>query len=133
MSIVLLCEMAHEDEGDLFVLLTAKEELTTREGKPYWKVAFRDARREVSFPIWDNSPWAAECRQNWTAGAFYKLRALFRETNYGPQLEIRKIREVVEADAADGFDPWMCMPQSRFEPEKMPRSLRSWNRTARNC
>jgi 3'-5' exoribonuclease len=119
MPIVRLSEMAPDDEGDLFVLLTAKEELTTREGKPYWKVTFRDARREVSFPIWDNAPWAAECRQKWTAGAFYKLRALFRETNYGPQLDIRKIREVVEADAADGFDPWMCMPQSRFEPAGM--------------
>jgi 3'-5' exoribonuclease len=111
--------MAHEDEGDLFVLLTAKEELTTREGKPYVKVTFRDARREVSFPIWDNSPLAADCRQRWTPGAFYKVRAMYRETSYGPQLEIRKIREVVEADAADGFDPRMCLAQSRFEPEAM--------------
>ncbi len=117
--IVRLCEMAHDQEGDLFVLMTSKEELTTRDGKPYCKVAFRDARREVSFPIWDNAPWAAECRQRWTPGAFYKLRATYRETSYGPQLEIRKIREVTESDVADGFDPAMCLPQSRFDPDKM--------------
>ena len=50
------------------MLMTAKEQLTTREGKPYFRVGFRDRGREVSFPIWDNSPLAAECRENWTPG-----------------------------------------------------------------
>ena len=50
---------------------------------------------------------------------FYKLRAVYQETNFGPQLEIRKIREVVDADAADGFDPTLCLPQSRFDPQEM--------------
>jgi 3'-5' exoribonuclease len=111
--------MVTGQEGDLFALMTSKEELTTREGKPYFKVGFRDARREVSFPIWDNSPWAAECRDHWTPGVFYKLRAAYRETTYGPQLEIRKIREVIDSDKADGFDPTMCQPSSRFEPQAM--------------
>ena len=119
MSIVALSDMTAGQEADLFALLTIKEELTTREGKPYWRVAFRDADREVSFPIWDNSPWAVDCRERWTSGAFYKLRAVYRESNYGPQLEIRKIRETVAADAADGFDPTMCLPHSRFDPEAM--------------
>ena len=118
-SIVRLSDMTHEQEGDLFVLMTSKEELTTRDGKPYFKVAFRDAGREVSFPIWDNSPWAAECRERWAPGMFYKLRAMYRDTIYGPQLEIRKIRGTVESDAGDGFDPTMCLPQSRFDREAM--------------
>jgi 3'-5' exoribonuclease len=118
-SIVALSEMSPGQEGDLFVLMTSKEELTTKTGSPYFKVSFRDARREVSFPIWENSPWAVDCRDNWTPGAFYKLRAVYRETSYGPQLEIRKIREVTDADAADGFDPTMCQPQSRFQPAEM--------------
>jgi glutamate---methylamine ligase len=29
--------------------------LTTRDGKPYYRVTFRDARREVGFPIWSDS------------------------------------------------------------------------------
>ncbi|MFH1264449.1 MAG: HD domain-containing protein [Planctomycetota bacterium] len=119
MPIVALSEMASGQESDLFVLMTSKEELTTRDGKPYLKVGFRDANREVSFPIWDNSPWAAECRTSWTPGVFYKLRAVYRETNYGPQLEIRKIRETVGADAADGFDPSACLPSTRFDPQAM--------------
>lgn len=123
MSIVRLCEMEPDQEGDLFVLLSGKEELRTREGKPYFRVTFRDAFREVSFPIWDNSPLAADCRQQWTPGAYYKIRAVYRETNYGPQLDIRKIREVTEADACDGFDPWMCLARSRFAPEEMFEEL----------
>jgi 3'-5' exoribonuclease len=123
MPIVRLSEMEPDQEGDLFALLTGKEELLTREGKPYFRVSFRDAQREVSFPIWDNSPLAADCRQNWTPGAFYKIRAVYRQSSYGPQLEIRKIREVIDADAADGFDPWMCMARSRFAPETMLAEL----------
>jgi 3'-5' exoribonuclease len=119
MPIVRLSEMTPGQEADFFALLTAKEELTTREGKPYWRVSFRDANREVTFPIWDNTPWAAECRERWTPGTFYKLRAVYRENNYGPQLEIRRIREVIDSDAADGFDPTMCMPHSRFDPQAM--------------
>ncbi len=121
--IVRLSEMEPDQEGDLFVLLTAKEELRTREGKPYFKVTFRDARREVNFPIWVDSPLAADCRQRWTPGVFYKVRAVYRETSYGPQLDVRKIREVIESDAADGFDPMMCLRQSRFPPEEMLAEL----------
>jgi 3'-5' exoribonuclease len=47
------------------------------------------------------------------------MRALYRDTNFGPQLEIRKIRAVVEADTADGFSPAMCLPQTRFDRPQM--------------
>jgi 3'-5' exoribonuclease len=114
-----LDEIILGQEADMFVLLAAKEELTAKNGKPYFKVTFRGRDREVSFPIWDNSPWAADCRSQWTPGVFYKVRAVYRETNFGPQLEIRKIREVVEADTAEGFDPNACRPQSRFDPQAM--------------
>ena len=116
-SLVALSELEPDQEADFFALMTAKEELTTKTGKPYFRVAFRDAGREVSFPIWDNSPWAADCRDGWKPGSFYKLRATFRETNFGPQLDIRKIREVNDDDL--DFDPSMCRPQSRFDPAKM--------------
>lgn len=118
-SLVALGELTNGQEGDFFALLTAKEELRTRDGKPYFRVAFRDAQREVSFPIWQDSPWAEHCRKEWSPGAFYKLRAIFRDSQYGPQLEIRRIREVVEADAADGFDPLMLLPQSKVDPHQL--------------
>jgi 3'-5' exoribonuclease len=114
-----LGELTNGQEADFFALLSAKEELTTRDGKPYFRVTFRDATREVSFPIWSDTSWATVCRDQWTVGEFYKLRALYRETNYGPQLEIRKIRVVIDADTADGFTPAMCLPASRFDPQEM--------------
>lgn len=118
-SIVALSEMTDGQDADLYALLTAKEELKTRDGKPYFRVSFRDAAREVSFPVWNDSPWAAPCRDQWVVGEFYKLRAFFRETSYGPQLDIRRIRPVTAEDEADGFDPAMCLPRSRFDPETM--------------
>lgn len=123
-SIVRLSEMLPDQEGDLFVLMTLKEEHTTRDGKPYIKVGFRDAQREVVFPVWDNSPFATPCRHEWTPGRFYKLRAVYRQTPYGPQLDLRKVREVSPDDAQDGFDPLMCLPRSRFDPATMYAELR---------
>ena len=117
--LVTLCEMQPDQEGDLFVLLTAKEELLTKNGKPYYRVTFRDRGREVSFPVWSDSPWGAACRDEWEPGRFYKLRASYRETQYGPQLDIHKIRETNDDDRADGFDPAMCRPVSRFDPQAM--------------
>src|SRR5580698_3609270 len=84
-SISLLSEMQHGQEADLFVLMTVKEPLTTRDGEPYFKVGFRDHAREVSFPIWNDSPWGVDCREQWQPGGFYKMRALYRDTNFGPQ------------------------------------------------
>ncbi len=129
-SNVPLAELKHGQEADFFALLTAKEELTTKDGKPYFRVGFRDAGREVNFPIWSDSTWANACRDDWTVGEFFKLRAQFRETNFGPQLEIRKIRPVSDEDRAEGFDPAMCLPASRFDPEEMFAELVDLVKTA---
>ena len=114
-----LSELCEGQEADFFALLSEKQELTTRDGKPYYRVTFRDARREVGFPIWSDSPLAESCRAEWAPGQFYKLRAVLRQSNYGPQLEIKKIRPVEDADRSDGFDPLMCQPTSRFDPIEM--------------
>ncbi len=114
-----LCELTEGQEADFFALLSEKQELKTRDGKPYHRVTFRDARREVGFPIWSDSPLAESCRKEWAPGSFYKMRAVLRQTNYGPQLDIKKIRLVEDADCKDGFDPLMCQPTSRFDPVEM--------------
>ena len=118
-EIVAMSDLANGEEGDFFALLADKQELLTKDGKPYWKVTFRDAKRDCAFPIWSDAPLADACRDQWQVGEFYKLRALYRETNYGPQLDIRKIRPVEEADKEDGFSPQMCQPTSRFDSEEM--------------
>ncbi len=119
MPILTLSEISPGQEADLFLLMIVKEELKTKTNKPYYRVGFRDGGREVSFPIWGDSPWAVECRDRWNPGVFYKVRAVYQETNFGPQLEIRKIREVVDGDAVDGFDPTLCLPRSRFDSQQM--------------
>lgn len=114
-----LCELTDGQEADFFALLTEKQELKTRDGKPYHRVTFRDAKREVGFPIWCDSPLAESCRNEWTPGSFFKMRAVYRQTTYGPQLDIKKIRAVEDGDAKDGFDPLMCQPSSRFDAVEM--------------
>ena len=106
--IVAMADLASGEEGDFFALIAEKQTLLTKDGKPYYRVTFRDARRDCSFPIWSDAPLADACRDEWTVGEFYKLRALYRETNYGPQLEIRKIRAVEPSDEADGFSPGLA-------------------------
>ena len=119
-----LYDLESGEEADFFALLAEKQEAKTRDGKPYLRVTFRDAEREVSFPIWSDLAVYSAALQDWQPGVFYKLRAVYRETNYGPQLEIQRIRQVNEADAADGFDPDMLQAASRFDPVAMFTELR---------
>jgi 3'-5' exoribonuclease len=118
-AVVPLSELAEGQEADFFALLSEKQELTTRDGKPYFRVSFRDARREVGLPIWADSPLSTMCRNEWAVGEFYKLRAKVQQTNFGPQLEIRRIRAIEKSDQKDGFDPLSFLPSSRFDPEQM--------------
>ncbi len=118
-----LCDLADGQEADTFALLSSKTEQATKDGKPYLRVSFRDAKREVTFPIWNNSPLYDACGTQWKVGSFYKIRGQYRETSFGPQLEIRNIRLATAEDNKDGFDEWMCLPRTKFEPEKMLAEL----------
>jgi 3'-5' exoribonuclease len=97
--------------------LVTKEELTTRDGKPYFRATFRDARREAAAYVWADAPLFGDAN-SWQPGEFFKLRAALRETNFGPQLEVQRVRLVCDADHDDGFDPSLCLPRSRFDPEQ---------------
>lgn len=114
-----LSELASGQEADFFALLAEKTQLNTKDGKPYFRVLFRDAKRDVSFPVWSDAPLFVPCRDEWQVGGFYKLRALYYETAYGPQLDIRLIRKVEPSDSDDGFEPTMCQPSSAFDREEM--------------
>jgi 3'-5' exoribonuclease len=122
-QIVPLAEMVEGQEADAFVLLAAKTEGTTRDGKPFFRVTFRDAGREVSFPIWNDSIHSDACRDQWQPGQFFKVRAVYTETKYGPQLDIRKIRPVAAEDRADGFDEASFLPRSKFDSQAMFQEL----------
>ena len=118
-----LSALGDGEEGDFFALLTGKEQLKTRDGKPYFRVTFRDDQREVSFPLWSDSAHATACEEQWLPGMFFKVRAVYRDTNYGPQLDILRIRETNESDRANGFDPLMLLAHSRFDPAEMWQEL----------
>lgn len=121
--IIPLSELEDGQEADVFVMLAEKETHKTRDGKPYIKVMFRDVRREVRFPVWSDLPIYEDCRDNWKVGMFYKLRALYRVSSFGPQLDIRRIRLAVDADRKDGFDPLQCRETSPFPSEAMYEEL----------
>ena len=94
-----LCELAEGQEADFFALLTEKQELKTRDGKPYHRVTFRDAGREVGFPIWADSPLADSCRNEWTPGQFFKMRAVLRQEKRGPAARAAKfLHQPVDTD-----------------------------------
>jgi 3'-5' exoribonuclease len=118
-TVTTLSELIDGQEGEFFSLLSEKQELKTRDGKPYYRVTFRDKGRDVSFPIWSDSPLAVSCRDEWAPGQFFKMRAVLRQSQYGLQLDIKKIRAAEDGDRKDGFDPAMCQPASRFDPVEM--------------
>jgi len=118
-----LADMVEGQEADVFVLLAARTDGTTRDGKPFFRVTFRDARREVTCPIWRDSAYFDACRDQWQPGHFYKLRAIYTESKYGPQLEIRKIRPIAPEDKGEGFDETMFLPRSKFDPSRLLAEL----------
>jgi 3'-5' exoribonuclease len=120
---VKLSDLTPGDAGDLFALLAAKDRGTTRDGKPYYRLAFRDAARTATVMVWHDSPHFDDCESRWKKGGFFKLRARYSETAYGPQLDLDRIRPATDADALDGFDPDEFFPSSRFDPEAMLRAL----------
>src|SRR5262245_25042670 len=103
-KICLLAELKPGQSGDCFVLLSNKERATTRDGKPYYRVTFRDAARSAVAMVWRDSNWFDPCDGQWRAGQFYKLRCRYVESQYGPQIELERVRGVEEGDRRDGFD-----------------------------
>lgn len=123
-AVAKLSELEAGRWGDCFAVLVTKDRATTRDGKPYFRVGFRDAVRSVTAMIWSDTPHFADCEQAWEPGKFYKLRCRYQETQFGPQIDLDRIREVTDADAADGFDPADYAPASRFNADEMFDELR---------
>lgn len=121
--LVKLSDLAPGEAGDLFALLAGKERGTTRDGKPYYRLSFRDAARTVTTMVWHDSPFFEDCETRWKKGGFFKLRGRYSETSYGPQVDLERARPVVEADALDGFDADEFYVSTRFDAAAMYRAL----------
>lgn len=114
-----LSEFEPGEQGDCFALLVKKDAAKTRDGKPYYRAVFRDNVRSATAMIWLDSGWFEDCDQAWVPGSCYKLRCRYFENQYGPQIELEKIRPIEEADAEAGFDFADFQPKTRFDPEKL--------------
>jgi 3'-5' exoribonuclease len=114
-----LFELEIGQQGDFFALLVSKDRATTRDGKPYYRVSFRDAGRSVAVMVWNDTPWFVPCDTQWKTGQFYKLRGLLQENQYGLQLDLDRVREIQETDHAQGFDPADFCDRSRFNVDEM--------------
>lgn len=114
-----LADLEPNQQGDCFALLAACERATTRDGKPYYRCTFRDADRSVTAMVWADSAFFDDCEGSWEAGQFFKLRCRYAESNYGPQIELDRVRPATEEDRADGFEPESFYARSRFDPDEM--------------
>lgn len=123
-SVVRLSDFEPGETGDCFALLAGRERAMTRDGKPYFRVSFRDASRTATAMIWSDSAFFADCEERWQTGGFYKLRCKYTETQYGPQIDLDRVRPAEESDAADGFDPGDFYRSTRFDVDDMFRELR---------
>jgi len=118
-----LSELKPGQQADCFVLLSARDRAMTRDGKPYYRVTFRDAVRSAVAMVWSDSPWYEACDTSWKAGVCYKLRCRYVENTYGPQLELERVRPVEEADRRDGFDEGALFKSTRFNVDEMYAAL----------
>lgn len=114
-----LSELQNGQTGDCFVVLANKESRTTRDGKPFFRVQFRDRNRTVATMIWHDSGFFEACESNWKKGEFYRVQCRYDETKYGPQVELIEIRPVTDDDKKDGFSPSDFFISSRFDAETM--------------
>ena len=114
-----LSEMAVNQSGDVYALLDKRTQATTKDGKPYFRVEFRDAVRTVTVMVWHGTPHFADCESKWEEGVFYKLRGRYFENQYGPNLELDRIRAIDQTDTEAGFRESDYLPSSRFDPEVM--------------
>lgn len=114
-----LSELLPNQAADCFVLLANKEKSKTRDGRPYYRVTFRDSKRAATTMIWHDAAHFSDCDLSWQPGQFYKVRGRYIENDYGPQFELERIRPVETGDAESGFQIGDLVPATRFNVEEM--------------
>jgi len=124
--IVPLHQLVPHQPADFFALLAEKSRKTTRDGRAFFELKFRDLRRTVAVAVWPETDLFPKCEAGLPVGGFYKLRGTFSEhPKYGPQVEVVQLREVRDTDPADGFKEADFFDRSRFDSEAMFAELRA--------
>ena len=110
--------------AETFALLSHREAGLTKEGKPYYQCKFKDRYRTVSFMVWGDGGFYAECVKSWTVGSAYRLAVTFSvHDKYGPQIEVHRLRPVTAEDRESGFDLANLIESSRFSIPAMWEEL----------
>jgi 3'-5' exoribonuclease len=125
LALVRLSEMTPGQSADTFVVLASKDEAKTRDGKPYFRVAFRDSQRSATAMIWSDHGLFPDCNENWAVGDFYKVRCKYEDTQFGPQIVIDRIRPINEGDREQGFNPDDFFATTKYDREEMFAELLS--------
>jgi len=118
-----MAELRHGQVADFFAQLIQKESVLKRDGRPYFSLVFRDAARDVRAAIWEGGPLENECRETWSVGEFYKIRARFDESMLGGSIRIERLRPVAPKDSENGFSPEQCVPQSKHDTDDLLEAL----------
>jgi 3'-5' exoribonuclease len=109
--------------GDFFALLCEKTKRSTKDGKPYFAMKFRDRLRTVSAPVWENAPYFGQC-EGWSVGMMFKIRGSYQEhKQFGPQVEISNIRPATPEDESEGFDPDSFVARTKFDVDELWQDL----------
>lgn len=125
-TIVRLSDLKSGERGTFFAVLAERHRGSTQTSKPFYTCRFRDARRIVSFMVWLDGGYFEECDTKWEVGQAFKIYGLFAEHHrYGPQIEVEKIRPVVDRDAADGFDLSQLIERPKFDAPALLADLRT--------
>lgn len=119
-----IVELEENHESDFFVQCFIREDCLSQKGDPYLKLSFRDCTSQITAMIWNNNPLFSQCYSSVKIGSFYKIRGSVQKFEHGISLRIRRIREAVESDREDGFEPHRCQPCSLQNPEELLNELR---------
>src|SRR5262245_13636206 len=129
-AIVRLSDLKPRDRGTFFAVLAERTKGVSQANKPYYTCRFKDVRRTVTYMVWLDGAHYWACDSEWQPGQFFKINALYEEhARYGPQIaDVEKIRQVIDRDAADGFDPADLVERTRFDPDALLGDLREFVR-----
>jgi 3'-5' exoribonuclease len=124
--VVPLHQLVPKQAADFFALLVEKKQANTREGKPFFTLKFRDAKRTVGAAVWHDSQLFGVCHDDWQIGQYFKIRGFYVEDErYGPKIDIQNIRLVSDEDRDEGFKEADFIECSRFDPAAMFVELRA--------
>jgi 3'-5' exoribonuclease len=129
-AIVRLSDLKPRERGTFFAVLAERTKGVSQSSKPFYTCKFKDLRRTVAYMVWLDGAHYSACDSEWQPGQFFKINAVYEEhPRYGPQIaDVEKIRQVMDRDAQDGFDPADLVERTRFDPDALLRDLREFVR-----